>query len=188
MLIIGGKRINYSLAFSYSARVAQAVVQYNTKGHAGSVFHALHTINPHNSVISLENSRINYYAKNEAARKMNPRKRTVKDKTTKGYGACQLPDLSERALEVAKDIVYDNLNTNRLNRDAVLANTVGQKYNLKWFEARKKLLNCSYFGRVINARSPKSYKGLVDEILYFEKEFGNTAELRHQRLYETEVW
>lgn len=164
-------------------------MQYNTKGHAGSVFHELHTLNlqPSKSCLKLENSRINHYAKNEAARQIKPRKRTVNDKITKGYGACQLPDLSERAFEVSKNIVIDNLNINRLNRDVVLANTFGQKYNFKWYETRKKLLNCSYFGRVINAKGPKSYKNLVDEILYSEKEFGNVAELRQQRLYECEA-
>lgn len=35
---LGGKRINYSLAKSYTARVAMAVVQYNTGGHAASTF------------------------------------------------------------------------------------------------------------------------------------------------------
>lgn len=63
----------------------------------------------------------------------------------------------------------------------------GQKHNLKWLEMRKKLINCCYFGRIINARGPKSYKKMLYEMLYSTSESGNTAELRHQRLYDTEA-
>ncbi|KAG4067520.1 hypothetical protein HA402_005292 [Bradysia odoriphaga] len=181
----GGKRVNYSLAFSYSARVAQAVVQFNTKGHSGSVFHELFAIHANNNCRELENARIKHYAKNEEARQKKPRKRAVKDKNVKAYGPGPRPDLNGKAFENAKNIVLDTINTKRLDRDAILAETFGQKYNAKWGEKRKKLVNCSYFGRIINSRSPASYKNLVFEILYTDKEFGNSADLRHQRLYES---
>lgn len=184
-LVLRGKRINYSLAGSYMARVAAAVVQYNTNGHAGSEMHKFNNENVVRSCLKLENSLRKHYIRNEIARQEQPRKKATKDKTTKGYGYCQAPDMSEHALEVAKNIQLAKLDANRINRDMILVNTFGQKHNLKWLEVRKNLVNCSYFGRIINSRSPQSYKNLLEEMLYTKS--CNTAEVRHQRLYESEA-
>lgn len=137
----------------------------------------------------MENARKNHYVKNEIARQAKPRKRSNKDKKkdTKGYGDCQNPDMTGNALEVAKKIVMDELHFNQVNREMILENTFGQKYNLKWFEACRKVVSCSFFGKILNARSPKTYTNLLNELLYSRGEFSNTAELRHQRLYETEA-
>lgn len=185
----GGKRINYSLGGSYTARVSAAIVQYNTKGHAGSEFHKHTNITGNNSCLKMENARKIHYIKNEAARQIEPRKRNKKDKekSIKGYGDCQKLDMAENTFEIAKNIEIDKLHTNQVNRDMILENTFGQKYNLKWFDACQKIVNCLYFGRIINSRSPKSYTALVDEILYYKTELSNTAELRHQRLYEADA-
>lgn len=180
----GGKRINYSLAGSYSGRVAAAIVQYNTKGHAGSEFHKCNNINPNKPLLKMENFRKQHYAKNEAARQINPRKRATNDKTTAGYKEGQRPDMSERALETAKNIELAKYETKRLNRDIILADTYGQKHCQKWLESRKKMINCSYFGRIINSQSPKSYTKLLEEILYSDCEFGNTAANLHHRMFE----
>lgn len=186
VLIIGGKRINYSLAGSYSGRCSAAVVQYNSKGHAGSEFHKHNNIVPNNDCLKMENSRTRHYAKNEAARQLKPRKKATKDKTTKGYGS-STSDLSERALEVAKNIQLEKLDRDRVNRDAILRETYGQKYTRKWVEIRKKLINCTYFGRIIGARGPKSYANILEELLYTPMESGKTAQVLHQRLYEQEA-
>lgn len=185
--ISDGKRINYSLAGSYGGRVSAAVVQYNSKGHAGSEFHKFYSVNTEKLCLKMENKRIQHYAQNEAARQVKPRKIATIDKKVKGYGDCQLPDMSERSLEVAKNIELDMLKTNQLNRGMILKSTYGQNHNNKWIEIRRKLINCSYFGRLINSRSPKSYKNLLDDMLYSENENGNTAQMRHQRLYEAEA-
>lgn len=166
--------------------MSAAVVQYNSDGHAGSEFHKFNSLNTHNSCLKLENGRKRHYVANEAANQVKPRNKSFKDKSTKGYGDCQV-DMSEHSLKIAKDIELDKLNTNRLNRERILTNTYGQKHNLEWLEVRKKMINCSYFGRIINSRSPKSYKTLLFDLLYSESEFGNSAELRHQRLYESEA-
>lgn len=133
----------------------------------------------------MENSRINHYAKNEAARQIKPRKKVTNDKTTTGYLG-QTTDMPERTFEIARNIELAKLEIKRLTRNEILAETYGQKYNGKWLEARKKIINCSYFGRIVNSKSPqsKSYSKMVYDILYTESEFANTAELRHQRLYE----
>lgn len=175
------------MAGSYSARVAAAVVQYNSKGHAGSEFHKHNSLVQNNLCLKMENERIRHYAKNEAARKLNPRKKATKDKTTKGYKDGERPDLSERALEVAKNIELEKLETDRLNRYDILRDTVGMKHNDRWIEIRKKRINCNYFGRIIYARGPKSYPKILEEMLYNPTESGNTAEVCHQRMYQQEA-
>lgn len=163
------------------------MVQFNSKGHAGSEFHKFFSNNTEKLCLEMENRRIRHYHQNEVSRQAKPRKRVTADKKVKGYGDCQLPDLSERSLEVAKNIELDKLITNQLNRDVILKTTYGQKHNLKWLEIRKRIINCSYFGRIINSRGPKSYKKILYELLYSDNENGNSAEQRHQRLYESEA-
>lgn len=174
------------MAGSYTARVSAAVVQYNSNGHAGSQFHEYYSIRSNNYCLKIENARNKHYAKNEAARQIKPRKKATKDKTVKGYKV-QKEDLSERGLENAISIELSKVETNRMDRDWILTTTFGQKHNSKWKEIRKKLINCNYFGRIIKAQGPKSYQKLLEEMMYSPVEFGNTAEIRHQRLYELEA-
>lgn len=106
---LGGKRINYSLAKSYSARVAAAVVQYNSGGHASSEFrkHKFGTIQ-NSSIVILENKRKRKLDATEAKRKLKPRRRVVQENSSKGAfyhgdGSEQLdyePAISEKAKEV----------------------------------------------------------------------------------------
>lgn len=136
--------------------------------------------------MKIENARNKHYAKNEAARQIKPRKKATKDKTVKGYKV-QKEDLSGRGLENAIRIELSNIETNRIDRDWTLTTTFGQKHNSKWKEIRKKLINCNYFGRIIKAQGPKSYQKILEEMLYSPVEFGNNAEIRHQRIYELEA-
>lgn len=174
------------MAGSYTGRVSAAVVQYNSKGHAGSQFHEFNSLNGNSYCLKIENSRKKHYVKNEIARQAKPRKRATKDKTVKGYKA-QKEDLSEAALRVAMDIEIDKMNINRIDRDMILASTLGQRLNHRWKEVRKKLINCNYFGPIINARGPTSYQKWLEEMLYSPIEWSNTAEVRHQRLYERDA-
>lgn len=135
----------------------------------------------------MENCRIDHYAKNEAARKVKPRKKATKDKTTKDYKDGQRTDLSGRAYEAAKDIQLEKLQTNRDNRDNIIKDTHGQKFNRNWKDYRKKLINCTYFGRIVCARGPKSYANILEEMLYAPIDSGNTAQACHQRLYEKDA-
>lgn len=183
---IGGKRINFSLAGSYTARVSAAVVQFNTKGHAGSQFHEFVSIVPNNYCLKIERARNKRKVKNEIARQTKPRKRAIADKSVKGYKA-QKEDMSERALEVAMNIEMEKIEANRIDRDTILTSTYGQKLNQKWKQIRKKLINSNYFARIIKARGPKSYQKILEEMLYSPIESSNTAEVRHQRLYEPEA-
>lgn len=174
------------MAGSYTARVSAAVVQFNSKGHAGSQFHERFSIIPNNYCLKIENARKAHYVKNEIARQAKPRKHAVKDKNVKGYKV-QKEDISERALVVSMNLELVRLEENRANRDIVLENTLGQKHNQKWKEIRKKLINCNYLARILNARGPKTYEKLLEEMMYSPVDLSNSAEMRHQRLYEPEA-
>lgn len=111
----GGKRINYSLARSYSARVAAAVVHYNSKGHASSEFRKYKFGHSDNASIELlENKRKRKLNANEISRQMNPMRRQEKREKEKdkkggyfhGDGAEKLdkePDVFEKAKKVFVD-------------------------------------------------------------------------------------
>lgn len=88
---IGGKRINYSLGRSYSARVAAAVVQYNTGGHASSYFRKHKFGQLDNSrVENLENKRKRKLVVNEITRQANPNRRTERKEREKSDSAAFL--------------------------------------------------------------------------------------------------
>lgn len=114
---IGGKRINYSLARSYSARVAAAVVQYNSKGHASSEFrkHIFGNLDNVNIEV-LENKRKRKLVANEASRQLHPTRRQdrrEKEKNNKNTGAyfhgdgCDGCDKEPEVFERAKQVFVD---------------------------------------------------------------------------------
>lgn len=84
---LGGKRINYSLARAYTGRVAFAVVQYNSDGHACSTFRnfKVGTDDPTIS-LKLENTRKREVTATAAALQVKPRDRHPKElHTGTGY-------------------------------------------------------------------------------------------------------
>lgn len=102
---LGGKRINYSLARSYTARVASAVVQYNTGGHASTAFRKFKLGDEHQSCTAkLEAKRKRKLKANEIALEAKPRLRHVKGDTTSssylhGFGT---EDLDKPPAELEK--------------------------------------------------------------------------------------
>lgn len=113
---VGGKRVNFSLARSYSARVASAVVQYNSKGHASSEFRKHKFGDLDNASIELlENKRKRKLDANEMSRQLNPTRRQDKRENEKyinkgAYyhgdgceGRDKEPDVFERAKKVFVD-------------------------------------------------------------------------------------
>lgn len=112
---IGGKRINYSLAGSYSARVAAAVVQYNSGGHASTEFrkHKFGT-SDNKSIELLERKRKRKLIKNEAARQLKPNRRMEKrerDQLSEGVyyhgDGCEYEDKSTAVFEQAKAVLLE---------------------------------------------------------------------------------
>lgn len=82
---LGGKRINYSLARSYVGRVAQAVVQTNSEGHAGTEFRKFMFGNDQeSSTKKLELSRKRKLYSNAARLATKPRNRHRKEDKSSG--------------------------------------------------------------------------------------------------------
>lgn len=185
---IGGKRINYCLAKSYQARVARAIVQYNSNGCSGSTYHECKGSAATQSLKALEQCRKRKCEKNGLAKAAKPKKSRfsgqVQDKG-KDYGEnCQAIDMSPHLFEIAKTRYLEPLLKDQKNRDFINRSTIGRHLVQKWRDMQTKLLTSWYFSRIINSRGPESYATILDEILYKKTAFSNTAELRHQRIYE----
>lgn len=109
---IGGKRINYSLGRSYSARVAAAVVQYNSGGHASSYFrkHKLGQLD-NSRIETLENQRKRKLIANDIARQAKPNRRIERRERDKTNSAaflhgdgCEDIDKEPPIFEQAKEV------------------------------------------------------------------------------------
>lgn len=93
----------------------------------------------------------------------------------------QTNDMSAHIFEIAEKRFMETLEEDQANRDYISALTIGQHLNR---DKRKRLLTSHYFSLIINSRSPKSYKTVLEKIIYQDEEFSNTAEHRHQKIYE----
>lgn len=107
---LGGKRINYSLGRSYTARVAQAVVQYNSEGHAGSEFRKYKFGNSPIAIEKLERNRKRKLVSNEIARTTKPRIRRAvqEDKSTSAFyhgEGCENVDMEPTIFEKARKVL-----------------------------------------------------------------------------------
>lgn len=187
--------MNNALAGSYKARAAIAAVNFNTNGQTTSTFQKFKYDNPQPAIVQLEKQRKRKVIDNAIRSAQNPEKRKKKNeenqankkkKNEYGDGREEL-DFTPAQLELAKKIFLDQLEQHRLNRLTTEVMTRGQRYNSKWFEVSQNLLTTFYFGRILCARNRKSYQKIVEDILYHNYMFSNTADLVHQRLHEKEA-
>lgn len=189
---IGGKRICNSLAGSYELRTKIAIVQHNTDGHSGSRIEEFIFGKKNDLCSKMENARKRKCHKNSVAKETNPKEYTPdeapnKKKKKRLYGdGHEDVDMTQSEFEVASSRFHQRLHENHMNRQTIQLETRAQHHSFKWTEVRRLMLTSSYFGRVLNVRSRKSYSNIVHEILYKNSKYANTAELRHQRMYETE--
>ncbi len=141
----------------------------------------------------LENKRKRKLEKNAIAKQNKPKKKryskpTKKKEKRKRYDAGREEvDFAPPAYETAKQRLLQRLAENQANKDAIEVETRGQRFVLKWIVIRRNLITPSYFGRILNAKSRNSYTKIVQEILYKNEKFTNTAEIRHQRMFEMEA-
>lgn len=121
---------------------------------------------------------------------LKPRKRKGDDsrgnhKSKRQYGEGHEDlDFTPSQMETAKTNFLQQLDEDKQRREAIEIQTNGQRRNTRWSEIRQNLLTSSYFGRILNARSRKSYSKIVEDILYHNNQYSNAAELVHQRLHE----
>lgn len=191
---LGGKRVCNSLAGSYKSRTAISDVQLNTGGHSGSKYHEFAFGEISQSCLDLENKRKRKLNKNAIARQSKPKKvryskpKNNKEKRRRRYGpGREGVDMTPSAYENAKTRFLDMLREDQINRDDIELETRGQRHVSKWILVRRNLLTPSYFGRILNVNSRKSFTKIVEEILYKNEKFANTAETRHQRMFEMEA-
>lgn len=190
---LGGKRICNSLAGSYQSRTAMSDIQHNTEGHSGSSYHEFAFGEVPQPFLKLENTRKRKLEKNAIAKKAKPKKGrwdepSKKTNKNKHYSfGHEEVDYSPSAYQLAKDRTMEKLLEDQLNRGAIEMETRGQRHIAKWIVTRKNLLTPSYFGRILNVISRKSYTKIVEEILYKNEMFSNTAEIRHQRMFQLEA-
>lgn len=95
-------------------------------------------------------------------------------------------DLTHEQFEVAKARFLQRLLENQTDRLNIEIETRAQPHLFRWIEVRKLLLTSSYFGKILNVRSKQSYTNIVEEIVYKNIQYSNTADMRHQRIYEKE--
>lgn len=189
----GGKRVCNSLAGSYKSRTALSDVQHNTEGHSGSKYHEYAFGAESQLLLNLENKRKRKLEKNAIAKQSKPKKvrfSSSKNKKPKRklYGAGHEDiDFTPHALELAKKRFMERLGEKQNDRVNVEVQTRGKIHNQDWIANRKNLLTPSYFGRILNVNSRKSYTKIVEDILYKNEKFANTAEVRHQRMFEMEA-
>lgn len=165
---LAGKRINYSLGGSYKARVARAALQCNSGGQSGFQFHNYKSNDPPQNLLKMElNRKRKCTAHSEAKKRNPPKKRKVrgkhsKEESRKGYGDnCQTPDMEPAAFQRSEERFLKKLKEDQAKRCFIEQDTIGQRHTPYWFEIRQNLLTASHFHRVTNARSMKSFKGIL---------------------------
>lgn len=169
-----------------------ASVQYNTKGHSGSSIQEFIFGKSTPICKKMENVRKRKCLKNAAAEARKPKnypsEEPPKKKKKRQYGdGHEDIDMNEAEFAAARVRFYERITENQSNRSSIEIETRAQHHSFKWAEVRRLLLTSSYFGRILNARSRNSYPNIVTNILYQNAEYSNTADMRHQRIYETEA-
>lgn len=162
---LGGKRINFSLAGSYTSRVAMAVVHFNSGCRASSEFRKqkLGHVSELSSIAKLESKRKRKCEQNAVARAKKPRVRATEPDQGRGYGGDYAEDMEPGALNAAKNRIMEKLMINLAKRKSIetLSKTDEHYYN----EKARNMLMSNYFSMVINAKGPKSYTKILGEVI-----------------------
>lgn len=178
---------------SYELRTKVADVQFNTKGHSGSTIQEFIFGESTSACKKMENTRKRKCLKNAIAKQNKPKSYTYKEppnkkKKKQHYGdGHEDVDMTPSDFEVAKNRFLERIKENQINRLSIERETRAQKHSFKWMETRRLMLTSSYFGRILNVNNRKSYTTIVEDILYHNIQYSNTAEGRHQRMYEMEA-
>lgn len=185
----GGKRINYCLAHSYRSRVARAVVQYNTDGHAGSFYHeSINSTSTAGALKVMEDRRKRKCKTNAIAQASKPKKarfsEQIRDKGVHYGENCQKIDMCLRMFDIAKQRYLQPMLDDQMDKISILQQTLGHKNCRKWRDMESKILPSWYFSRIIKARGPASYTSILDDIVYKRLIFSKNADNRHQSIYD----
>ncbi|KAJ6639588.1 hypothetical protein Bhyg_12335 [Pseudolycoriella hygida] len=184
---LGGKRINYSLAGSYEARVAMAVVHFNTNCQAGSEYRKMKFggVSDIPRVTELEMKRKRKCEKNAIRRTKKPRVRKSDPEKGRAYGGYYAEDMKHDTLEAAMNRTMEKLVRNKMNRLSIehISKENGQYCQEKCSD----MLLSHYFSAIINSKGPKFYAKILLEVMYTQAQLGNNAKNKHQRVQEVEA-
>lgn len=91
-----------------------------------------------------------------------------------------------------RSIILFNIHFNRIkrrqnNRIRIETDTILKKHSPYWHEIRQDSLPAPHFYRIVNAIKRDSYTNILEEIMYKRSEFGNNAQIKHQRLVERDA-
>lgn len=160
---LGGKRINYSLAGSYTSRVAMAVVHFNSGCKAGSEYRKMKLggVVDLTSVVKLESKRKLKCKQNAIATAKKPRVRRSEQEQGKAYGGDYTDDMEQTALDAAKERIMEKLTRNMANRTSIERLSKDDEH--LYSEKIRNMLMSYYFSNVINAKGPGSYTKILGE-------------------------
>ncbi|KMQ89298.1 hypothetical protein RF55_11082 [Lasius niger] len=164
---IGGKRINFGNRGSYNARIAGAVVQFNTQQVLTEVHNSM-SKNVPPVVEILEKRRQTKVARTRESRKVNGRQKCKrKSGTDCHYGPqSQKPDLLPDIFEQLRQNHLEKLFENGKNWRQIERNTIEQSDSDLWHSLRQELLTASNFGIVCRMRLTTSCAATVKNILF----------------------
>ncbi|XP_067216539.1 uncharacterized protein [Linepithema humile] len=165
---IGGKRINFGKRGSYNARIAGAIVQYNTQQVLTQLYKSMDKIVPP-IVENLEKQRQIKVAKTRESREAQgmPKKFKGESGTDRYYGPqSQKPDLSSHVFEQLRQNHLEKLLENAKNWQKIELDTRNQSKSELWLSLRREMLTASNFGTVCRMRSTTSCAATVKAILY----------------------
>ncbi|KAI5630711.1 yqaJ-like viral recombinase domain-containing protein [Phthorimaea operculella] len=162
---VGGKRINFSLKDSYSARCYAAVVSFNTGKPQTTLYKSIFDESPGKSLQKFEETRFN---NNEyRKRKIPTRSLVATNAKNVDYGkACQKPDMSTEDYEQSKSIFLDSLKKQASNRHDIERETILQAESALWLELRRCILTASNFAKICKRRPNLNSAPLVKSLLY----------------------
>lgn len=162
---LGGKRINYSLAGSYTARVAMAVVHFNSDCHGNSEYRKAKLGVVSESITKLENKRKRKNIQNTTGRAKKPRVRRneTDSKPNLAYGGEYAEDMEPRVLTAAQNMILEKLTLNQAMRVSIEATTKDDEHY--FFEKIRNMLMSYYFSNIINARGPQSYVKILGDLI-----------------------
>lgn len=161
---LGGKRINFSLAGSYTARVAMAVVHFNSDCHGGSTYREMKFggVSDVPAVGKLESKRKRKCVQTAINRAKKPRTRrfeTEQEKSGTSYGGNYAEDMDVTALEAVKNLIIEKTVRNQENRTAIENLSKNDEHLFK--EKTRNMLMSYYFNKIVNSKGPKFYSKIL---------------------------
>lgn len=159
---LGGKRINYSLAGSYTARVAMGVIHFNSGCHASSEYrkNKFGGVSDIPAVAKLENKRKRKSVETAATRAKKPGVRgTEIEEGVTANGGDYSEDMEPRGLEEAKNIIMEKLKRNQKRR--ICIEDVSKDDEHFYNEKIMNMLMSYYFYNIINSKGPKFYTKIL---------------------------